>query len=197
MTSIAKIYGLVLSGGKSVRMGKDKGLIAYHGVPQREYLYRLLAEVCDNTFMSIRKEQTNEIGATFQTIVDEDVFKGPFNGILSAHKAYPEVAWLVLACDMPLIDVESLRNLIASRKSNAYATCYALKENPLPEPLCAIWEPYGLKMATSYMEAGRNGSCPRKFLINNDTHLVYPENENVLMNANSELEYQEALAKLA
>jgi len=196
MTSTVKLYGLVLSGGQSRRMGKDKGLIAYHGMPQRDYIYRLLEQVCDKAFMSIRKEQTAEIDPTFKTIVDEDIFKGPFNGILSAHKEFPEVAWLVLACDLPLIDGEALRYLIDQRKQNSFATAYALKENPLPEPLCAIWEPNGLKNAVLYMKEGKNGSCPRKFLINNDTHLVHPENENVLMNANSESDYKEALAKL-
>ncbi|MFT5737968.1 MAG: molybdopterin-guanine dinucleotide biosynthesis protein A, partial [Maribacter sp.] len=38
MISNAKIYGLVLAGGKSTRMGVDKGLITYHGLPQRDYL---------------------------------------------------------------------------------------------------------------------------------------------------------------
>lgn len=196
MTSTVKLYGLVLSGGQSRRMGKDKGLIAYHGMPQRDYLYRLLEQVCDKAFMSIRKEQATEIDADFKTIVDEDIFKGPFNGILSAHKEFPEVAWLVLACDLPLIDEKALRYLIERRKPNSFATAYALKENPLPEPLCAIWEPNGLKNAVLYMQEGKNGSCPRKFLINNGTHLVHPENENVLMNANSESDYKEALTKL-
>jgi len=196
MTSADKIYGLVLSGGKSTRMGTDKGLIAYHGIPQRDYLYQLLEKICDRTFMSIRKEQEADISSTFSTIVDEDVFKGPFNGILSAHKEYPNVSWLVLACDLPLIDEKSLRELIAVRKGSVDATAFAQKENPLPEPLCAIWEPQGLKAAGTYLEQG-NGSCPRKFLINNNTHLVFPENAQVLMNANSEVEYKEAMTKLA
>ena len=191
-----KIYGLVLSGGKSTRMGTDKGLIAYHGIPQRNYLYQLLENSCDNTFMSIRKEQEAEISSTFNTIVDEDVFRGPFNGILSAHNKYPDVAWLVLACDLPLIDEKSLRELIEARKDYAVATAFAQKENPLPEPLCAIWEPQALKAAVTYLEQG-NGSCPRKFLINNNTNLVFPENAQVLMNANSEAEYKEAMTKLA
>ena len=191
-----KIYGLVLSGGKSTRMGTDKGLIAYHGIPQREYLYQMLEKICDQTFMSIRKEQEAEISSTFNTIIDEDVFKGPFNGILSAHKKYPDVAWLILACDLPLIDEKSLRELIAARKGSAEATAFAQKGNPLPEPLCAIWEPHALKTAITYLEQG-NGSCPRKFLINNNTHIVFPENAQVLMNANSEVEYKEAMTKLA
>ncbi len=196
MTMVDKIYGLVLSGGKSTRMGTDKGLIAYHGIPQRDYLYQLLENNCDKTFMSIRKEQEAEISSTFNTIVDEDVYKGPFNGILSAHKKYPNVAWLILACDLPLIDESSLLELIEARKGSADATAFAHKENPLPEPLCAIWEPQGLKTAVTYLEQG-NGSCPRKFLINNNTHLVFPENAQVLMNANSEVEYKEAMTKLA
>lgn len=195
MTSTDKIYGLVLSGGKSRRMGTDKGLIAYHGIPQREYLYNLLEKICDRTFMSIRNEQATEISSTFNTIFDDDIFKGPFNGILSAHNKYPDVAWLVLACDLPLIDEKSLRELIEARKSSDYATAFAQKENPLPEPLCAIWEPQALKAAVTYLEKG-NGSCPRKFLIKNNAHLLFPVDAQVLMNANSEEEYKEALTKL-
>ena len=195
MTLVDKIYGLVLSGGKSTRMGTDKGLIAYHGIPQRDYLYQLLENSCDKTFMSIRKEQEAEISSTFNTIVDEDIFKGPFNGILSAHKKYPNVAWLILACDLPLSDENSLRELIEARQGRAAATAFAQKENPLPEPLCAIWEPQALKAAVTYLEQG-NGSCPRKFLINNNTHLIFPENAQILMNANSEVEYIEAMTKL-
>jgi molybdopterin-guanine dinucleotide biosynthesis protein A len=191
-----KIYGLVLSGGKSTRMGTDKGRIAYHGKPQREYLYELLDKICAKTFISIREEQQRDLPANFNVILDQDAYRGPFNGILSAHNKYPDVAWLVLACDLPLIDEKSLRDLIKARKGSATATAFAQKENPLPEPLCAIWEPKALAAAIPYLENG-NGSCPRKFLIRNDAHLVFPENTQVLMNANSKQEFKEAMTKLA
>ena len=196
MTSIAKLYGLVLSGGKSTRMGTDKGLIEYHGVPQREYLYNLLSQVCENTFISLREEQEDELPAAMKTIVDLNEFKGPYNGLLSAHKKYPDVAWLVLACDLPLMDLDALKELISQRDSAKEATAFALKENPLPEPLCAIWEPQALQQSIEYLESG-NGTCPRKYLINHDTKLVFPKSENVLLNANSEEDYKEALKKLA
>ncbi|TLF40379.1 molybdenum cofactor guanylyltransferase [Maribacter aurantiacus] len=195
MTTNVKMYGLVLSGGKSTRMGQDKGLISYHGVPQREYLYRLLEDVCDKTFMSVRHDQQGDIPPTLNTILDKDEFRGPYNGLLSAHKEYPGVAWLVLACDLPLIDKESLMELIGKRDTKKMATAFAQRENPLPEPLCAIWEPEALRTSIAYLEAG-NGTCPRKFLINNDVLLVFPKRPEVLLNANSQEEYKEAVQKL-
>ncbi|WP_405415971.1 NTP transferase domain-containing protein [Maribacter sp. Asnod1-A12] len=196
MISKDKIYGLVLSGGKSTRMGEDKGLITYHNLPQREHLYHLLNEVCDQTFLSIRKDQEKEISNSFKTIVDNDEFRGPYNGLLSAHKAHPEVAWLVLACDLPLMDKKALQELIAARNSDKIASAFADADDPLPEPLCAIWEPEALQKSVAYLEAG-NGSCPRKFLINSDVNLVFPKEKEVLLNANSRAEYEEALLKIA
>lgn len=196
MTSIAKLFGLVLSGGKSTRMGTDKGLIKYHGVSQREYLYDLLRQVCEETFVSLREEQAAKLPSRMSAIEDLNEYRGPYNGLLSAHKKHPDVAWLVLACDLPLMDLDALKELIARRDAAKQATAFALKENPLPEPLCAIWEPRALKASIAYLDNG-NGTCPRKYLINHDTKLVFPKNPNVLLNANSEEEYEEALLKLA
>lgn len=196
MISNAKIYGLVLSGGKSTRMGADKGLISYHGIPQRDYLYQMLGNICDATYMSIREDQKSEFKEDINVIVDRNEFRGPYNGLLSAHKQFPDVAWLVLACDLPLMDEAALQELVSQRDASQMATAFALKENPLPEPLCAIWEPHAFRESLAYLEAG-NGTCPRKFLINNDTKLVFPKNENVLLNANSQEEYKEALGKLS
>jgi molybdopterin-guanine dinucleotide biosynthesis protein A len=196
MISKDKLYGLVLSGGKSTRMGEDKGLITYHNLPQREHLYHLLNEVCDKTFLSIRQDQESEISNSFETIIDNDEFRGPYNGLLSAHKAHPEAAWLVLACDLPLMDKKALQELIAARNSDKIASAFADLDNPLPEPLCAIWEPEALERSVAYLEAG-NGSCPRKFLINAEVNLVFPKHKEVLLNANSRTEYEEALLKIA
>jgi len=86
MTSAAKLYGLVLSGGKSTRMGMDKGMIPYHGIPQRDYLYDLLSSVCEKTFVSLRRDQQSDLPTSTECIVDLDEYRGPYNGLLSAHK---------------------------------------------------------------------------------------------------------------
>ena len=90
---------------------------------------------------------------------------------------------------------EALKELISQRDNSKLATAFALKDNPLPEPLCAIWEQRALKDSIAYLQAG-NGTCPRKFLINSDVQLVFPEQDEVLWNANSKEEYKIALERI-
>ena len=185
-----------MAGGKSRRMGKDKAQLSYHGQPHSHYLYKFLEQICDNTFMSIREEQIDQYESDFNIIVDKDEFRGPFNGLLSAYDSNPEVAWLVVACDLPLINRESLAQLIETRDPTRTATAYATKKSGLPEPLVAIWEPEALKQAKSYL-AQSDSSCPRKYLLNSNTKLIHPEDDNVLLNANIEEEYLEVLKILS
>lgn len=190
-----KIYGLVLCGGKSTRMGQDKGSIVYHSLPQREHLFDLISPFCDRTFYSIREDQINDLPPDSKYLLDTNTYKGPYNGILSAYEKYPGVAWLVVACDLPFMDKAALKMLIAARDRTSVATAFATRESGLPEPLAAIWEPAGLKKSKDYLERG-SSTCPRKFLINSETALVVADRDRVLLNANSVEDYETALTKL-
>ena len=147
MAKDTKIIGLVLAGGKSMRMGQDKGLLNYRGKPHRMYLLEELAPLCDSVFLSIRKEQEAALENDVPRIVDENIYRGPFNGLLSAHHAFPDAALLVIACDLPLVDRQVLKYLLDHRDPNSVATAFASKESNLPEPLAALWEPSGLAAA--------------------------------------------------
>jgi molybdopterin-guanine dinucleotide biosynthesis protein A len=115
---------------------------------------------------------------------------------LSAHKSFPEAAWLVLACDLPLINSGTIGQLIEARDPAKDATACATRESGLPEPLAAVWEPDGLEKARRYLRDSES-SCPRKFLLKSDVTLLYPENDQLLCNANSPAEYREIRQKLA
>ncbi|NAS13219.1 NTP transferase domain-containing protein [Poritiphilus flavus] len=190
-----KLYGLVLCGGKSTRMGEDKGNLRYHQLPQQEHLFHLLDQLCDRTFYSLREEQRADFPEGANLIVDADKYRGPFNGMLSARKQHPEVAWLVVACDIPLINKEALTQLVEARDSSKYATAFATRQSGLPEPLAAIWEPKALLQSERYLDNG-DSTCPRKFLINSDIKLVFPLDDEVLLNANSKEDYEQVLLKL-
>ncbi|MEM1003678.1 MAG: NTP transferase domain-containing protein [Bacteroidota bacterium] len=193
---LTNVYGLILSGGKSTRMGNDKGLIAYHGKPQREYLYELASQFCDVVYYSARENQLDSFTSKANVIVDRNEYRGPFNGILSAHNKYPEVAWLVLACDLPLLNKQGLSELVEQRNTEKYATAFSAKDSGLPEPLVAIWEPKALIAAKNYLETTKNSS-PQKFLIDSDIQLVVSSSKEQLYNANSMEDYQLIQKKLA
>ena len=194
--AINKVYGLVLAGGKSRRMGKDKAQLSYHGMPHSHYLYNMVEGICERVFLSVRDDQISQYDQDFNLIVDKDEFRGPFNGLLSAYDRFPEVAWLVVACDLPLIDKASLSLLLNQRDASRDATAFATTKNGLPEPLIAIWEPDTLKKAKVYLQQSES-SCPRKYLINSDAKLVHPNDDKVLLNANVEEDYNEVLKILS
>src|ERR1700761_525020 len=115
--SAAPLYGLVLAGGRSSRMQRDKAALAYHGRTQLEWAVALLKPHVDRVFVSVRPDQTKDpVRAQFDQIVDTREDVGPIAGIMAAQANHPQVAWLVLACDLPFLDDSTLTTLIAARQ---------------------------------------------------------------------------------
>ncbi|MCG8331014.1 MAG: NTP transferase domain-containing protein [Chitinophagales bacterium] len=179
----APLYGLVLAGGKSQRMGEDKGALEYHGIPQRKYVYQLLSNFCKETYTSCRPDQADDM---INPLADTFIGLGPFGGILSAFQQHPNAAWLVLACDLPLMDEATLEKLVAYRNHSKVATAFNSPVTEFPEPLIAIWEPRSYPRLLEFLAQGY--SCPRKVLINSDIELLDPEDANTLRNANTPAE---------
>lgn len=188
---VPRINGLVLAGGKSERMGKDKGLINYHGAPQREYLYHLLDGFTEQTFMSCRPEQVEAFEDEFRTLPDSISGLGPFGAIVSAFRAFPNHAWLVVACDIPLLDQNAILQLLQERNPSKIATTFYNEETKFPDPLVTIWEPKSYQKLLHFLALGY--SCPRKVLINSHTQVIVPQNQEALLNANSPEEYQRVM----
>ncbi len=191
MMNVPKLNGLVLAGGKSERMGKDKGLINYHGTPQREHLYHLLENFTENTFISCRPDQVNEIDSKFHTLPDSISGLGPFGAILSAFREFPNHAWLVVACDLPLLNENTLVELIGGRNPSKIATTFYNVETKFPDPLITIWEPKAYPSLLHFLSLGY--SCPRKVLINSNTEILKASDDTVLLNANSPEDIEKAL----
>lgn len=188
------VHGLVLAGGKSQRMGYDKGLINYHGKPQREYLYDLLGGYCDKVYMSCRPEQAETL-RDFSLIPDTFHDLGPFGGILSAFRQNPNVAWLVVACDLPFLDKAAIQELLDKHNYSNNATAFYNESTGFPEPLITIWQPRSYPVLLQYLAQGY--SCPRKVLINSAINLVYPSRPEVLKNINHPQEAEEVLMHFA
>lgn len=190
------LYGLVLSGGRSTRMRRDKAAIAYHGVPQARWAADLLSRFCERVYLSTRTDQEGE--ETFdglEQIHDRFVDIGPMGGILTALHAHPEAAWLVLGCDLPFLTPETLEELVRRRDPFRFATCYDSSDDGLPEPLAAIYEPSYRSRLHQFLAAGR--TCPRKALIRSRCRRIPLSDPHALDNVNDPDEAQAASALLA
>ena len=192
---MSEVYGLVLGGGASRRMQHDKALIDYHGEPQLLWTYRLLATLLPRVFVSLRAEQRDEpLRRGLPQIVDSFADAGPAAGILSAQALYPDVAWLVVAVDLPRLDAATLQHLLALRDPAREATAFISRHDGLPEPLCALWEPASHARLLARVEAGK--PCPRKALIEADTQLLQPLSAHALDNINTPEELASLRAQL-
>lgn len=189
----APLYGLVLSGGRSSRMGQDKAALRVGGRSQLEHAMALLAPHVARAFVSVRKDQrADPLRAGFEQIEDTREDLGPIAGIIAAQERFPERAWLVLACDLPLLDAATLEYLVRARAPERQATAFRSSHDALPEPLCAVYEPASRDAIIAYVARGR--TCPRKFLLGADVRLIDEPDPRALDNANTPEEYAAAMS---
>jgi molybdenum cofactor guanylyltransferase len=186
------LYGLVLAGGRSSRMQRDKAALPYDGVTQLERAMTLISEHVDRAYVSVRADQRDDpIRARFPQIIDAAESLGPISGIAAAQAKHPEAAWLVLACDLPFLDAATLKHLLWARQAGRDATAYRSSHDGLPEPLCAIYEPASRTALVNYLASGKH--CPRKFLVQSNTALLDEPNPRALDNINTPEEYRAAM----
>jgi molybdopterin-guanine dinucleotide biosynthesis protein A len=178
------VYGLVLAGGQSKRMGQDKALLRVDGETQLSRAVQLLTPLVDRVFVSTRTDQRDEPERKkFEQIVDRYEDLGPLAGIMSAIESFPEVAWLVLACDLPHVDEKAIRHLLDKYSPDHPFTAYKSSHDGLPEPLCALYAENCMPIIRTFVDDGI--ICPRKIMIRSDTYLIEQANPASLDNINT------------
>ena len=193
--STPALSGLVLAGGSSSRMQRDKAALEYQGQSQLTRAARLLQRHVRQVFVSVRPTQAQDpLRNAWPMIIDTVEGEGPIVGIRSALAAHGDVAWLVIACDLPFLSDATLEHLIANRQPGALATAFRSAHDGLPEPLCAIWEHAAAAPLAAYKATG--GCCPRKFLIRNEAPLIDAVDAHALDNINTPQEYEQARSSL-
>jgi molybdenum cofactor guanylyltransferase len=191
----APVYGLILAGGASSRMKRDKAALQYQGKSQLDRAFELVSRHVNPVFVSVRANQASDpTRAHRPLIIDSVAGEGPIVGIRSALAMHPDAAWLVLACDLPFLGDAALAHLLAQRDPSASATAYRSAHDGLPEPLCAVWEPKAAAELAAYQAGG--GQCPRKFLIRHAAKIIEPRDRQALDNINTPEEYTQALGLL-
>jgi len=175
------LKGLVLAGGESSRMGFDKGLINYHGLTQREYLLELLKPFTVETYISSRPGQIT--GDELPVIIDTFQNLGPFGGILSAFNIDPDAAWLVVACDFPLLNHAGIQQLVSERNPSSIATSFLDEHTLMPEPWITILEPKIYPILNQYHARGKTSL--RGILVDYNSTVIRAIHPDILLNANT------------
>src|SRR4030095_17142646 len=94
------------------------------GKEQRLHLADLIQPFCEEVFISVRRDQQQELASGFKTLPDSFTDLGPYGAILSAFRDQPDTAWLVVACDLLPLDEQTVRFLIDHRNPSSVATAF-------------------------------------------------------------------------
>lgn len=104
-----KITGIVLAGGKSTRMGKDKALLKIGSKSFVQIAMDKLINICDEVIIvSNRSKLKFRLPPNVMVVSDLEKNTGPMMGILSGLTQIGTMSGLVLACDLPLVPKEFL-----------------------------------------------------------------------------------------
>lgn len=135
----APVYGCVLIGGKSRRMGTPKHLLETGGVAWIEQTVALLRAAVERVAIvgggHVPLGLSNVI--RLSDVPDAD---GPMAGLLAAMRWAPHVSWLAAACDLPNLSAEALEWLLSTRSPGVWATLPRLPDDKRVEPLLAHYD---------------------------------------------------------
>jgi molybdopterin-guanine dinucleotide biosynthesis protein A len=129
-----KITGILLAGGMSRRMGREKGQLRIGNALLYQYPLAVLEKLCDEVLISTCNTSFSE---THRTICDEVKGIGPLGGIYSCLKQSSNELNLVLSYDMPMVNEALFRTLMDEQED--YDLVLPALNDGLPEPLCAVY----------------------------------------------------------
>ena len=194
------LCGLVLAGGRSIRMGQDKAsMIHPDGRPLARRAWDLLhAAGCETVVLSLRDGQPippgfEDVGSVVVVARDADGEKpGPLTGIVSGMLAIPGADWLVTACDLPGLEVHLLSHLIESRQKGESFLAYASASDGQAEPLCAYYAASALELLEN--EINGESRSLRTILCEHQCRLLKLPTPSALDNSNTPEEWASATA---
>ncbi len=148
------VRGLVLAGGQSRRLGRDKTRLVLSGRSLLERAVALLRAVSVEAWVS--GTDPSDLGCDAPWLADDVPGLGPLGGILTAlkHLGGPVLA---LACDMPLMRADVLEGLLrarAARPAGTMATMYLDPDTGRVEPLVAVYEPTAANLLARSADQG-------------------------------------------
>ncbi len=155
-----RLDGVVLAGGRSRRLGLDKALVRFGGVPLLRIVVERVAQVCREVVVAVdRPERYEGLGLPTRLVTDESPGLGPLSGLQAGLRTCRTEHMLVAACDLPFLNVELLRYMASLPRS--YQALAPWRDGRW-EPLHAIYARSCLEAADAMATSG--GGSMQKLL---------------------------------
>ena len=135
----APLYGCILIGGRSRRMGRPKQLLTRGGKSWAEHLAAVLGSACRRVVFAGSGPLPPALDE-HPRLPDCPDAQGPLAGILAAMRWAPQASWLVCACDTPGFHEDALQWLLAQRRPGRWAILPRLPGAAGVEPLGAYYD---------------------------------------------------------
>ncbi|MHA4807667.1 NTP transferase domain-containing protein [Flavitalea flava] len=185
------LLGVVLCGGESRRMGRDKGLLKKGGIPWVIYMRDKLASHQIPVVFSISQLQWELYSAiipSIQLIVDAVSWPGPMKGLISAHKKNPDKDLLLLSCDLLDLDEMTIRRMICfyQEEREDRPDFFVYQGTAFAQPFCGIYTAQGItKFHALYEKEDQQDFSFQRLLKKGNTRTLLIEREEAFRNYNS------------
>lgn len=185
------LSAIVLAGGQSSRMGRDKALITLRGVPLLRQVCEIALECTSKvyvvTFWTERYQHILPTGCHViqeVSLLRETQSHGPLIGFAQGL-AQVETDWvLLLACDLPQLQVRVLQDWVTELEKTDKEAIALLPRQPQGwEPLCGFYRRQCLPKLTEFIDEG--GRSFQQWLAQHPVQELSLSNTQVLFNCNT------------
>lgn len=131
-----KFTGIILAGGKSSRMGKNKALMLLNGKRIIEYVYEMFDSFCDEIIISTNSpEEYNFLPARKQKDFYSNI--GPIAGLHAGLKTSGNEINFICSCDTPFLTKELFLYL---HRNSANKDIVTPSHNGITEPIIGLFK---------------------------------------------------------
>ena len=150
MVDKKNITGIVLAGGKSSRMGSDKGLLTINDKTFVEHVIVAMKPLVDKIIIVSNNKDYDQFG--YRRVEDSIKDSGPLAGLYSGLKHSETEFNLVLSCDIPMIKTELLKKLVDADLENHEVV--QIESNTKTMPLIAMYKKQCMHKCLELLQQG-------------------------------------------
>lgn len=145
-----EITGIILAGGKSSRMGSDKGFLELNGISFTQHIIETLKTLVDNIIIVSDAKDYDAFG--YKRVEDRIKNAGPLAGVYSGLSHSKTDKNIIVSCDVPLINESLLKLLILNDDESTDIVQFENKQRTIP--LIALYKKSCASKCLDFLKKG-------------------------------------------